>query len=83
MAPDSTLKSIQGILNEITYELALDKMAVDQSTGKAVNPVKCYTKQVSPDKKEALMTVFMPNRKSCIVQFCQGGNNVVEKLNIK
>lgn len=83
MAPQSTLNDIQAILDQITDDLALDKKAVDQSTGKAVNPVKCYTQQVAPGKKIALMTVFMPARKSCIVQYCQGGDNVVEKLNIK
>lgn len=83
MVPESTLKSVNGILDEITDEVALDKMVVDQSTGKATNPVRCFTQQVEPGKKIALMSVFMPSRKSCIIQYCQGGDNVVEKLEIK
>ena len=83
MVPDATLNSVNDILNEITDEVALEKMTVDQSTGAASNPVKCFTQKTDDGRTVALMTLFMPARKTCVIQYCQGGDDVVEKLNIK
>lgn len=83
MVPDATLSQVNAVLDEITDTVALDKMAVDQSTGAASNPVKCFTRVDDNGRTVALMTLFMPARKTCVVQYCQGGEDIVEKLDIK